>query len=169
MSTPSVESDNRSIAVKNVLEELSRKLNFCFKLKAEQSRALNNFLDGNDVFAVLPTGYGKSLIFQLSVLVAERERKQPAIAIIICPLLRIIEDQMEEAKDLRISSVCLSDAPNTEDIKSGKFQLILGSAKNVLNNCFVDVLKDSSCHLHNCLAALVVDESHVIETWTGER
>jgi hypothetical protein len=41
----------RSIAIKNVLDELYRKLNFRLKLKNGQSKALNN-IDGNDVFAV---------------------------------------------------------------------------------------------------------------------
>jgi hypothetical protein len=88
----------------------------------------------------------------------------------ICPLISIIEDQMEEAKDLGMSSVCVSDEPNMEDIKSGKFHLIFGSAENVLNMCFLVALKYSSCHLHNRLVAFVIDESHVIETWThGEK
>ena len=76
---------------------------------------------------------------------------------------------MEEAKDLDMSSVCVSDEPNIEDIKSGKFHLVFGSAENVLDKCSVDALKYSSCHLRNRLVAFVIDESHVIETWTGER
>jgi hypothetical protein len=69
---------------------------------------------------------------------------------------------MEEAKDLGMSSVCaVSDKPNIEDIKSGKFHLIFGSAENVLDKCSVDALKYSSCHLRNCLVAFVIDESHV--------
>jgi hypothetical protein len=54
MSTQSAESGKkyRSIAIRNVLDELNRKLNFCLKLKVGQSKALNNILDGNDVFAV---------------------------------------------------------------------------------------------------------------------
>ena len=35
--------------------------------------------------------------------------------------------------------------------------------------CSVDALKYSSCHFRNRLVAVVIDESHVIETWTGER
>jgi hypothetical protein len=54
---------------------------------------------------------------------------------------------MEEAKDLGMSSVCVSDEPNIEDIKSGKFHLIFGSAENVLDKGSVDALKYSSCHL----------------------
>jgi hypothetical protein len=54
VSTQSAEIEKyRSIAIKNVLDELYRKLNLCLKLlKDEQSKALNNILDGNDVFAV---------------------------------------------------------------------------------------------------------------------
>jgi hypothetical protein len=46
---------NRKISFysdKNVLDELYRKLNFFLKLKEGQSKAVNNILDGNDVFAV---------------------------------------------------------------------------------------------------------------------
>jgi hypothetical protein len=54
VSTQSAEIKKyRSIAIKNVLDELYRKLNFCLKLKDGQSKALNNILDGNDVFAVM--------------------------------------------------------------------------------------------------------------------
>jgi hypothetical protein len=77
---------------------------------------------------------------------------------------------MEEAKDLCMSLVCaVSDEPNIEDIKSGKFHLIFGSAENVLDKCSIDALKYTGCHLRNRLVAFVIDESHVIETWTGER
>lgn len=69
------EEQRRSNAIDIVLKKLSVKLNFILKLKAEQRLALNCFPDGIDVFAVLPTGYGKSLIFQLVVFVAERELK----------------------------------------------------------------------------------------------
>jgi hypothetical protein len=70
---------------------------------------------------------------------------------------------MEEAKDLGMSSVCVSDEPNIDDIKSWKFNLIFGSAENALNKCFLDALKYSSCHLRNRLVAFVIDESHVME------
>ena len=121
---------------------------------------------------LLPTGYGKSLIFQLSPGPCRGEKKKRTRYshhhLFICPLISIIEDQMEEAKDLGMSSVCVSNEPNIEDIKSGKFHLIFGSAENVLDKCSVDALKYSSCHLRNRLVAFVIDESHVIETWTGE-
>jgi len=50
----------------DVLKELSSK-GFAFTLKAEQRLALRHLFDGKDVLAVLSTGFGKSLIFQLFV------------------------------------------------------------------------------------------------------
>ena len=47
-------------------------LGLAFYLKEEQKTALESFLCKKDVFAVLPTGYGKSLIYQLAPLVAKR-------------------------------------------------------------------------------------------------
>ncbi|CAB3982910.1 Hypothetical predicted protein [Paramuricea clavata] len=84
---------------------------------------------------------------------------------------------MKEAKNLGMSSVCVvSDEEiksrkfqNTEDIKSGKFHLIFGLAENVLDKSSVHALKYSICHLRNRLVDFVIHESHVIETWTGER
>jgi hypothetical protein len=54
-SSVNTKCGNRKISFysdKNVLDELYRKLNFRLKLKDGQSKALNNILDGNDVFAV---------------------------------------------------------------------------------------------------------------------
>ena len=46
-------------------------------------RFKNSLLDGSDVLAVLPTGYGKSLIFQLLVLVGKEERRKLSAVLVI--------------------------------------------------------------------------------------
>ena len=48
-----------------------------FVLKAEQKEAVESLLRGKDVFGVLPTGFGKSLIFQLVVLAKNRVSSSP--------------------------------------------------------------------------------------------
>ena len=55
-------------AVAAVLKDFKGK----FSLKTEQKLALEQFLQKKDVFALLPTGFGKSLIYQLAPLVAKR-------------------------------------------------------------------------------------------------
>ena len=50
-------------AIKSVLEDIDS----AFILKEEQRNAIKAFVDRKDVFAVLPTGFGKSLIYQLAL------------------------------------------------------------------------------------------------------
>ena len=56
------------------LDALARDLGFI--LKSEQKEAVESLLRGRDVFGVLPTGFGKSLIYQLFVLAKNRAQKQ---------------------------------------------------------------------------------------------
>ena len=59
---------------------------------------------------------------------------------------------------------------NLLDIENGKFQLLFASAEEVLQNKgFLSSLKNEKTVFHQNLAAVVVDESHTIETWTGKR
>ena len=96
----------------------SIKLRFSLELKVEQREALNSLLDGSDVLAVLPTGYGKSLIFQLLVLVGKEERRRPAAVLVICPLKSIIDNQIGEAEGLGIRAVAINDV-SSDYFRSG--------------------------------------------------
>ena len=118
---------SRSEILVDVLRQLATKLRFSLELKVEQRETLNSLLDGSDVLAVLPTGYGKSLIFQLLVLVGKEERR-PAAVLVICPLKSIIDHQIEEAEGLRIGAVAINDV-SSDYLRSGKLQLF-GSAES---------------------------------------
>ena len=125
----------------DVLRQLVTKLRFSLELKVEQREMLNSLLDGSDVLDVLPTGYGKSLIFQLLVLVGKEERRKPSAVLVICPLKSIIDDQIGEAEGLGIRAVAINDV-SSDDLRSDKFQLIFGSAESVLEKRVLDVLKE---------------------------
>ena len=71
-----------------------------FTLKAEQESVLTAILAGRDVLAVLPTGYGKSLIYQMFVRVKNHELNGNASILVISPLKSIIEDQLQEMESL---------------------------------------------------------------------
>ena len=58
--------------IKSVLTKVISELDFITEVKQEQEYALSEFLSGKDVFAVLPTGFGKSLIYQLAPLVLKK-------------------------------------------------------------------------------------------------
>ena len=55
-------------------------------LKPEQGAAIKSLVHGQDVLAILPTGFGKSAIYQILVGVKERMSKDCACVLVICPL-----------------------------------------------------------------------------------
>ena len=65
-------------------------------LKPEQESAVRALLADRDVLAVLPTGYGKSLIYQMFVRPKNYELNGNAAILVISPLKSIIEDQLQE-------------------------------------------------------------------------
>ena len=80
-----------------------------------QGEALLHFVKREDVFAVLPTGCGKSLIFQLVPKVCEYlhghgfEYPKAAILVVVCPLSALIDSHIQELKDHGISACSLTD------------------------------------------------------------
>ena len=97
-------------------------------LKTEQKRSVQQLIFGGDLLAVLPTGFGKSLVFQLLVLVAERLTEKKCSALVVCPLKSIIEDQIKEAENFGIIAKSISDLELSEEGLSG-VQLLFGSAR----------------------------------------
>ena len=136
---------------------------FSRELRQEQKCSVKQLFTGGDVLAVLPTGFGKSMIFQLLALM-----KEDSVILVICPLKSIVKDQIKEASSMGISAGSLSDCLQT-DIENGKYSLLFASAEEALEKRFLQSLKREGNVLHDNLAAIVVDESHTVETWTGKR
>ena len=143
-----------------------------FVLKKEQEKALKSLFLGKDVVGILPTGFGKSLIFQLLVLLTSEkfhrqgQRNRNATILVICPLRSLIEDQLTEVQGLGILASSSPEA-GEQDIKGGKFHIIYSSPECALEKNFLSCLKEGD--FHNNMAAVVIDESHTLETWTGKR
>ena len=95
-------------ALDHIFQITGEKLN----LKNEQKEAVNSLLSGRDVLAVLPTGFGKSLIFQLfaiaKLLEATRDGTKQGTTLVICPLDSIIKDQLTEAESYGLKAVSLT-------------------------------------------------------------
>ena len=79
------------------------------KLSEEQFKALFHFLNGRDTFGCLPTGHGKTLIYQIAVLIA-RTGKVPILpsnplVVVVSPLNALISDQLESCQRLKLKAV----------------------------------------------------------------
>ena len=89
--------------------------------------------------------------------------------IVVCPLKSIVEDQIAEASSMGLTAVSLTDNRLLEDIENAKFQLVFTSAEEPLSMSFLSSLKKIDTPLHQQLCAIIVDESHTVETSTRQR
>ena len=148
-----------------------------FVLKDEQIKALRQLYDGGDLVAVLPTGFGKSLIFQLLVLtksemsrVAQERTRRKSCVLVVTALTSIIHDQILEVKSMGMNACSLVDElGDLKDVESGIFDIVFASPEAATDKKFLRMLKRASSPFLSSIVACVIDESHTIETWTGLR
>jgi ATP-dependent DNA helicase RecQ len=128
-------------------------------LKDEQKEAVKSLLSGRDVRAILPTGFGKSLIFQLFAIAksieATRASTSPGTVLVICPLDSIVKDQLTEAESYGLKAVSLSSSEMFEQINDAP-DVVFTSAEAVIQKAFRESLKRTR-NIH----AIVIDESHL--------
>ncbi len=94
-----------------VIDSVARRLGY--DLKEEQKAIINSFVQGNNVFGILPTGFGKSLCYQLLPMIydeliqvanTDNSEASRSIVIVISPLISIIKDQVRTLQFLNSES-----------------------------------------------------------------
>ncbi|XP_057292020.1 ATP-dependent DNA helicase RecQ-like [Hydractinia symbiolongicarpus] len=178
----------------DILKRISFALNnyiFQFCLKPKQAICLEALLKGNDVVAVLPTGFGKSIIFHLLAdLFPVKNEKN--IVLVISPLTSIINDQVKYLNGIGFSAAVLNleqrkfeadeslfgsndaveddhDGTNiTIDcgIKNGDIKILFAHPESFLSDQGRSILK-SKIYQQNVVAC-VADEAHCVEMWGAE-
>ncbi|XP_013397722.1 uncharacterized protein LOC106164373 [Lingula anatina] len=148
------------------------------KLKDEQKEALVHLLNGEDVFGVLPKGYGKSLIYEIvpKLFPICRQKKVgtsdieiAASVIVVSPLISLMKDQIEEMIQLGLDSVYLSSEheltePELQKLKLGEYDVVLASPESWLGKYrYLFDIED----FRNNICLLVADEAHVIRNHSG--
>lgn len=134
------------------------------KLKSEQYDIIYKIVEENkDVCAILATGFGKSICFQMPYLITQK------CVVIISPLIALMEDQMTHMENLDISACCLNSTCKDkkkvkEDILEGDYKLIYITPE-YLQYCeeFLTELEEQD---GICLVA--IDESHCVSTYGND-
>ncbi|XP_044182578.1 ATP-dependent DNA helicase RecQ-like [Acropora millepora] len=155
-------------ALSKALADLNLVSSSEFRLKQEQEVAVRALLDGKDVLAVLTTGFGKSLIYQMFVRSMAYKLDGHAAVLVISPLISIIKDQISALKSLGYSAEAASDL-SLREIRLCFFKVMLATAEKVKEKGLREILLDHKSPLHQNISAIVVDESHTVETYTGKR
>ena len=101
-------------------------------LGKEQQLCLVNLARGKDIFAILLTGFGKSLIFQLFPRLAKAAMKsEMSLIAVVSPLVSVMRDQVEQLKQLGVSAAAIGLGEEYgEDEKAareGKCELVFGN------------------------------------------
>lgn len=141
------------------------------ELKPIQEKAIINFTKRRDVFAMLPTGYGKSLLFQLVPRICQFlhnkgfDYPSDPILIVICPLTALISSHLTELRAHGISACSLSDEKlNIEQLKDGNFSIVFASPEVILNNITRREMLHTELYKKNVFG-IVTDEAHVVPKW----
>ena len=125
-----------------------------------QREVIENVLGGRDTLAVMPTGGGKSLCYQLPALIFD------GLTIVVSPLISLMKDQVEQLTELAVPAVLLNSSLSPEAYRSNVAQLRRGDAK-LLYVAPETLLKPNVRAMLEALpvACLAIDEAHCISEW----
>jgi len=128
--------------------------------RAPQEEIILSVIRGKDTLALLPTGGGKSLCYQLPALVLE------GVCLVVSPLLALIKDQVTQLKSIGVEAEYLSselDENEQEEIygraAEGITKLLYVSPERLSNSMFLQ--KITNIHI----SFIAVDEAHCISEW----
>lgn len=125
-----------------------------------QKEIIEHVLLGKDTLAILPTGGGKSICYQIPGLLL------PGCCIVVSPLIALMVDQVQGLQQKGIKACMVSSVMHQEevqqifaDITKGMYSFLFVSPERLKTNLFLDYVEDWQINL------LVVDEAHCISQW----
>jgi len=125
-----------------------------------QERIIRDILAGRDVLAVLPTGAGKSLVYQLSSQLLE------GLTVVVSPLIALMKDQVDAMQSRGIAASVLASTESSAEMREqlqqvdrGESKLLYLTPERVENDEFMAQASSWKVSL------LVVDEAHCISQW----
>ena len=117
-------------------------------------------LEGRDVLAILPTGGGKSVCFQVPAMMRE------GITIVVTPLIALMKDQVQNLTDRGIKALCVNAGMSRREVDLvlnnaayGDFKFLYVSPERLGTQLFKNYLQEMN------VSFIVVDEAHCISQW----
>lgn len=130
------------------------------QFKKEQYNIIEHILSGRDSLGVLPTGYGKSLCYQIPAINLKGQ------TLVISPLISLMKDQVDGLKSRGVKATYINSSLGLREsnrrkinIRKNKYDLIYVSPESLKLKRFTDLLRDIS------ISQIAVDEAHCISIW----
>ncbi len=125
-----------------------------------QEAVLERLFAGEDVLAIMPTGSGKSLLYQIPGLV------RPGLTVVISPLIALMRDQVRQLKALGVAAGAMNSSQSQDengavedDIRSGKLRLLYLAPERLANDYTLRLLRNANTRL------IAIDEAHCVSQW----
>ena len=128
--------------------------------RSAQEAPVESLLKNEDVVAIMPTGAGKSICFQIPALC------KSGLTVVFSPLISLMKDQVDSLVDQNIPAALInSTLTQTEfnktmyDVRSGNIKLLYIAPERLGSNFFCNVLRSMP------ISQVIVDEAHCISQW----
>jgi ATP-dependent DNA helicase RecQ len=160
-SHPGGSAPTRFVAIDSDRLRQSLKTLFGYEtFRSHQEEIIRAILEGRDAFAVMPTGSGKSLCYQIPAHLLD------GCCVVVSPLISLMKDQVDAAcqNGLRAASINSSQSDGEriaalQALSHGQLDLLYAAPERIATDAFLNVLKRSNL----CLFA--IDEAHCISEW----
>ena len=147
-----------------LLAELKQRFGFD-SFRPGQEAIVRDILDGRDVLAIMPTGGGKSLCFQLPALL------RSGVCIVVSPLIALMQDQVRQLQDNGIEATFINSSLDRQEIarrfaklERGDLKLLYVAPERLLQAEFEGEVMPRLQATHG-ISSLVVDEAHCVSEW----
>ena len=154
----------RSDAARDLTIDLKRNFGFD-SFRPGQHSIVRDALADRDVLAIMPTGGGKSLCFQLPAVM------QPGVTLVVSPLIALMQDQVRLLTQNGIAATLINSSLDGREIatrlrgtRNGEYKLVYVAPERLLQSEFIGQLLPTLNAEHG-LTAFVIDEAHCVSEW----
>jgi ATP-dependent DNA helicase RecQ len=148
------------MTVASDLSELLQRVFGYGEFRPLQREIIETSLAGRDVLALLPTGGGKSLCFQLPALA------RPGLTIVVSPLIALMKDQVDALRASGVAATFLNSSLESDEARArmrglhqGEFKLLYVAPERLLLDGWAENLANWN------VVALAIDEAHCVSEW----